>query len=98
MRTRRFLLTVAAGLAVILFQTGRNSPPPGAQTTEALSGQVTSTEEGPLGGGRVSAKRAGSTVTINVVSDQRGGYRFPRAKLEPGQYTDRKSTRLNSSH
>src|SRR3989442_1179525 len=87
MRTRRFLLTVAAGLAVILFQTGRNSPPPGAQTTEALSGQVTSTEEGPLEGVLVSAKRAGSTVTITVVSDQRGGYRFPRAKLEPGQYT-----------
>ena len=87
MRTRRFLLTVAAGLAVILFQTGRNSPPPGAQTTEALSGQVTSTEEGPLEGVLVSAKRAGSTATITVVSDQQGRYRFPRAKLEPGQYT-----------
>jgi virginiamycin B lyase len=35
----------------------------------------------------VSAKKAGSTVTITVVSDEQGRFRFPRAKLEPGKYT-----------
>jgi streptogramin lyase len=35
----------------------------------------------------VSAKKAGSTVTIAVVSDEQGNYSFPAAKLEPGQYS-----------
>lgn len=35
----------------------------------------------------VSAKREGSTVTITVVSDQQGRYRFPSKKLAPGQYS-----------
>jgi streptogramin lyase len=34
----------------------------------------------------VSAKKIGSTLTTSVVSDQRGRYRFPRARLEPGRY------------
>jgi virginiamycin B lyase len=35
----------------------------------------------------VSAKRTGSTMTITVVSDAQGRYRFPADKLEPGQYS-----------
>ena len=53
----------------------------------ALTGQVSSKEEGPMEGVLVSAKKAGSTVTITVVSDPQGRYRFPSAKLEPGQYS-----------
>ena len=34
----------------------------------------------------VSATRAGSMLTTTVVSDGQGRYRFPRARLEPGQY------------
>ena len=34
----------------------------------------------------VSAKKAGSTITITVVSDKDGRYSFPASKLEPGQY------------
>jgi virginiamycin B lyase len=34
----------------------------------------------------VSAKKAGSTITVTVVSDKDGRYSFPAAKLEPGQY------------
>ena len=34
----------------------------------------------------VSAKKAGSTMTITVVSDEQGRYRFPSSKLPPGQY------------
>jgi len=35
----------------------------------------------------VSAKKTGTTLTITVVSDAKGRYGFPRAKLEPGQYS-----------
>ena len=35
----------------------------------------------------VSAKRAGSTVTVSVVSDDKGHFSFPTTKLEPGHYT-----------
>ena len=35
----------------------------------------------------ISAKKAGSTITITVVSDAQGNYSFPATKLEPGQYS-----------
>jgi virginiamycin B lyase len=54
--------------------------------SSALSGRVSSVEEGPMEGVLVSVKRAGSTMTITVVSDQQGRYRFPASKLAPGQY------------
>jgi streptogramin lyase len=34
----------------------------------------------------VSAKKAGSTITVTVVSDEQGRYQFPSSKLIPGQY------------
>jgi len=34
----------------------------------------------------VSAKKLDSTITISVVSDQQGQYRFPATKLQPGRY------------
>jgi streptogramin lyase len=37
----------------------------------------------------ISAKKAGSTITITVVSDAQGRYRFPSSKLQPGQYAVR---------
>jgi virginiamycin B lyase len=54
--------------------------------TSALTGQVTSTEEGPMEGVLVTAKKTGSTIAITVVSDEGGRYHFPSAKLEPGRY------------
>jgi virginiamycin B lyase len=59
-----------------------------AQTSHsiALTGQVTSVEEGPMEGVLISAKKAGSPMTITVVSDEQGRYRFPSSKLPPGQY------------
>ena len=86
MTTRRLALIVATSLAVLLFLASSASHPAHAQTTAALTGQVTSAGEGPLEGVLVSAKKAGSTVTITVVSDERGRYRFPAAKLAPGKY------------
>lgn len=52
----------------------------------ALAGQVSSKEDGPMEGVLVSAKKAGSTVAVTVVTDQQGRYSFPSGKLEPGQY------------
>ena len=78
-------MLMSVGLAFAL--AGAGLLPAGAQTPAALTGQVTSGEEGPMEGVLVSAKKAGSTVTISVVSDAQGNYSFPAAKLEPGQYS-----------
>ena len=51
----------------------------------AINGQVTSAEEGPMEGVLVSAKQAGSTITVTVVSDRDGRYRFPASRLERGE-------------
>jgi streptogramin lyase len=60
------------------------SAPAAAQT--ALSGTVSSAEEGAMEGVLVRAKKAGSTITITVVSDAKGRYAFPAAKLPPANY------------
>ncbi len=78
-------MLMSVGLAFALASAGLL--PARAQTPSALTGQVTSGEEGPMEGVLVSAKKAGSTVTITVVSDAQGNYSFPAAKLEPGQYS-----------
>jgi len=78
-------MLMSVGLAFALASAGL--PPARAQTPAALTGQVTSGEEGPMEGVLVSAKKAGSTVTITVVSDAQGNYSFPATKLEPGQYS-----------
>ena len=56
------------------------------QSPPALTGKVTSQDEGAMEGVLVSAKRAGSTVTVTVVSNAQGQYSFPRGRLEPGKY------------
>jgi streptogramin lyase len=58
-----------------------------AESPAALSGQVTSAEEGAMEGVLVSARRDGSSITTTVVSDDKGRYAFPAARLEPGRYT-----------
>ena len=58
-----------------------------AQSAPALSGQVSSAEEGAMEGVVVSAKRDGSTISISVVTDAQGRFAFPAARLEPGHYT-----------
>ena len=58
-----------------------------AQSAAALSGQVTSSDEGPMEGVLVSARRDGSSITTTVVSDDKGRYAFPAARMEPGRYT-----------
>jgi virginiamycin B lyase len=58
-----------------------------AQTASALTGSVTSQEEGAMEGVLVSGKRAGSTMTITVVSNAQGQFSFPADRLQPGTYS-----------
>jgi streptogramin lyase len=60
--------------------------PAQAQTAAALSGQVSSAEEGAMEGVLVSAKRDGSTITTTVVSNDKGQFSFPADRLAPGHY------------
>ena len=78
-------ILISVGLALAL--AGPGLLPAQAQTPAALTGQVSSGEEGPMEGVLISAKKAGSTITITVVSDAQGNYSFPATKLEPGQYS-----------
>jgi virginiamycin B lyase len=73
-------VTAALVLPVIVL-TAAQSP------AAALIGLVSSQDEGVMGGVLVSAKRAGSTITITIVSDADGRYSFPRSRLEPGAYS-----------
>src|SRR6266550_8775797 len=84
LRMKNVLATAVTALVVFA---AAHVPPARAQAPVALSGKITSAEEGPMEGVLVSAKKAGSTITITVVSDQQGRYRFPSAKLTPGHYT-----------
>src|SRR5947208_12249039 len=59
----------------------------GLANAQALSGRVSSAEEGAMEGVLVSAKAAGSSVTITVVSDAQGRYSFPASRLQPGTYS-----------
>jgi streptogramin lyase len=67
-------------------QTAVRSIAPGSREPFALVGEVSSAEEGPMEGVLVSAKKTGSPVTITVVTDRDGRYRFPRTRLGPGPY------------
>src|SRR5438132_11637612 len=58
-----------------------------AQGTVALTGQVSSAEEGAMEGVVVSARKDGSTISISVVTDAQGRFAFPAARLEPAHYT-----------
>lgn len=53
----------------------------------ALEGVISSTEEGTMEGVVVSARKPGSTITVSVVSDADGHYRFPADRLASAKYT-----------
>lgn len=80
---KHWLLSTVAGLAAFIVQAGVAD----AQTAAALTGQVSSAEEGNMEGVVVSAKKDGSTITVSVVSDAQGRFSFPANRLEPGKYT-----------
>jgi streptogramin lyase len=71
---------VAAWLAVSAAAALAQGAPP------ALTGKIASDREGPMEGVLVSAKKPGSTITVTVVSDDKGEYVFPADRLDPGSY------------
>src|ERR1700719_4217641 len=85
MRGTRLLLMVALvgvlGTAVLIKKSYADG-----QSSAALTGQVTSAEEGAMEGVLVSAKKTGSTITTTVFTDEKGRYRFPAARIAPGHY------------
>ena len=69
METRRFFLTAVGALAAVVLHTAPAPLHAQAHTPSALTGQVRSTEEGPMEGVVVSAKKDGSTISISVVTN-----------------------------
>src|SRR4051794_33520736 len=84
MNPSKVWLLTGTGLFAALLQMDL---PVQAQTGVALNGRVTSTQEPIMEGVIVSAKMEGSTKTISVVTNEKGEYSFPAAKLAPGKYT-----------
>src|SRR6202521_2619087 len=83
----KILLTIALGS--ILFGTMIGAPPDliaQASDPVALTGVVSSQQEGLMEGVVVSARRDGANFTVSVVSDAKGKYSFPWTHLEPGKY------------
>ena len=60
--------------------------PASAQNAAALSGEVSSAKDGPMEGVVVSARKDGSTITVSVVSDDKGHFSFPASRLDAGHY------------
>jgi streptogramin lyase len=83
MSTRNAALVATALLCLVLAASGSRAL--GAQSPPALTGLVSSAEEGVMEGVVVTAQKAGASVAVSVVSDKDGRFAFP-AKLEAGQY------------
>ena len=58
----------------------------GTGAAAELRGHVSSREEGAMEGVLVSARPSGSPITVTVVSDAKGGFRFPEGSLPPGRH------------
>src|SRR5579871_5665520 len=83
MKFKTLTTTLMAGTAVACLVAGASL----AQSGTALSGRVTSAEEGPMEGVLVSARKDGGNITVTVVSNEKGEYSFPAGRIEPGHYT-----------
>ncbi len=87
MRTRLFLIALIFGTlssSIVIRRTHAAT-----QSPVALTGRVSSAEEGAMEGVLVSAKKTGSTITTTVFTDEKGRYQFPASRLTPGHYTIR---------
>jgi virginiamycin B lyase len=81
----KILLTIALG-SIAVGATSGVPPDLLAQASDpvALSGVVSSQQEGLMEGVVVSARRDGANFTVSVVSVAQGKYSFPRSHVEPG--------------
>ena len=76
-----YLLSATAAVALM------TAPAAYAQSPAALAGTVSSAKEGNMEGVIVTAKKDGSTMSVSVISDDKGHYAFPADRLEPGHYS-----------
>jgi virginiamycin B lyase len=84
-RARAFSV-LAVAFAIGLFVNLAGSLHAQSPAPVALSGRVSSAAEGLMEGVLVSARRPGSTISVTVVTDAQGRYRFPASHLAPGKY------------
>ena len=86
MRRAKLLTGILLGMVLVgtalVALVKAETPSPSA----ALTGKVTSAEEGPMEGVIVGAKKAGSTMSTWVVTDAQGRYNFPRDRMDEGKY------------
>ena len=81
---RRYALVTFLGAAVAGIY-GQGGPPVAGESL--LGGKVVSSAGAPLGGVPVRARRENGTITVNVFTNTRGEYAFPRwAELSPGSH------------
>src|SRR5215510_8376833 len=85
MRKKLFLAIAAASALSVGFATA-NPVHANDSLAIALTGQVSSQKEGLMEGVVVGAKKDGSTITVNVTTDEKGRFSFPASKLGPGHY------------
>jgi virginiamycin B lyase len=85
MRLKQLSLLASASLLGMLAHAGLSTSAL-AQAAAALTGQVSSAEEGPMEGVLVTAKKDGSTIAVTVVTDAKGEYSFPADRLDAGHY------------
>src|SRR4029077_20134703 len=81
-------LSSGAMASVGLLALAAGSQPAMAQNhgPAALTGTVSSAQEGKMEGVVVSAKRPGSTIMVSVSTNAQGQYSFPEGRLAPGAY------------
>jgi virginiamycin B lyase len=90
MQVRRIIAALACGGTVVtcFWGTSPRITTVAAQNSGvALSGIVSSREEGNMEGVIVTARREYGSVAVSVVSDSQGKYSFPATHLKPGTYT-----------
>jgi streptogramin lyase len=87
MSKRALLAAIAMAALCPFLLTPRRTNAAAGSASAALTGQVSSDKEAAIEGVVVGAKKDGSTITFDVVSDESGRYSFPSSKLAPGQYS-----------
>ncbi|OFW38872.1 MAG: hypothetical protein A3J28_12505 [Acidobacteria bacterium RIFCSPLOWO2_12_FULL_60_22] len=80
-------MIVVASMAGALLYTGLARVRAQSSATAAVTGQVSSKEEGSMEGVLVGVKREGAAIAVTVVSDDKGRYSFPQDRLQPGRYS-----------
>lgn len=75
-----------AGTSLLALAAAASQPALAQSHQVALTGTVSSQQEGKMEGVVVSAKRRGSTMMISVDTNAKGEYAFPQDRLAPGIY------------